>query len=60
MEYGLLGSDKATVTWFLGPRVCLEPFLKSRGDGKIKKNSPVAILFFESGLKMLCRSEEIN
>ncbi len=38
----LLGEEgqnvhQATVTWFLGPRVCLEPFLKSRGDGKIKK-----------------------
>ncbi len=28
---------QAMVTWFLGPHVCLGPFLNSRGDGKIKK-----------------------
>ena len=42
-------SIKATVTWFLGPHVCLESFLKSRGDGKIKWNENVDF-FIWSGL----------
>ena len=36
--------SKAMVTWFFGPQYFLQPFLKSRGDGKIKNISRVKII----------------